>query len=141
MAKDLYRILELTDSATESEIESAYRRLAADCCPENGHTDQTSAERYRQLTDAYGILSDMDRRAAYDIQGKSQRKRIGSSSSKGSAVIRAREILNRIFLCGAAVTTILFLLYLSGNTPVPFYIVCGISLCIKLAEYIMRLIQ
>ena len=142
MARDYYSILGLDESATESEIESAYKRLSAGCSPENGHTDSESKKIYDSITEAYQVLSDMDRRAAYDIRGEvSGIKRRKGSAAATSPVIKAREILNKVFLCGAAVSAILFVIYLTGYSPLPFYIVCGISLFLKVTEYLLRLIQ
>ena len=144
MAKELYTRLGLDEDATESQIEEAYKRLSADCDPQNGNVDAASSEHYKYLTEAYYILADMDRRALYDIKGDKgvkRKKRTGSKDSEQSPIIKAREILNRIFLCGAAVSAVLFALHLSGNSATPFYYVCGISLFIKIAEYLLRLIQ
>lgn len=151
MTKELYSRLGLTETASEKEIEEAFRTLATQCGPDSGRDDRDSALRYAGIEEAYRVLSDMDSRAAYDITGEIRRSKSGVSGIKGrrgsgkcaaaSPLIRAREILNSVFLVGAAVTTILFILYLTGSSPMPFYIVCGISLCIKLAEYLLRLIQ
>ncbi|MCQ2126178.1 MAG: J domain-containing protein [Bacteroidaceae bacterium] len=143
MAKELYSRLGLDENATESEIRSAYERLSSACSSGNGLTDAGSTERYRLLTEAYEVLSDMDRRAAYDICGKDrkQRNRKRTAGNGPSSMVRARSILNTVFLCGAVISTVLFVTYLSGSNPMPFYIACGISLVIKIAEYIIRLIQ
>ncbi|MCQ2066110.1 MAG: J domain-containing protein [Bacteroidaceae bacterium] len=143
MSRELYSRLGLTESATEREIGEAFRRLASECSPESGHSDAASEKRYQYLLEAYQVLSDMDRRASYDIRGDKTgiRRRTGSGSSEVSGIIRARILLNNIFLCGAAVSAVLFVTYICGCSPVPFYIVGCISLCIKIAEYIMRLIQ
>lgn len=63
MAKnELYARLGLSETASDKEIQDAYQRLVADC-------DSTS-ERYSYLTEAYDILSDVEKRAYYDIRGK-----------------------------------------------------------------------
>lgn len=144
MAKELYSRLGLTETASEKDIETAFRTLAAECGPDSGHDDRESAMKYARIEEAYRILSDMDSRAAYDIGGDVRikgRKGSGRHNTVLSPVIRTREILNSVFLCGAAITTVLFVIYLTGSSPVPFYIACGISLCIKLVEYLLRLIQ
>lgn len=143
MTKELYSRLGLTETASEKDIEAAFRTLADECGPDSGHDDRESAMKYARIEEAYRILSDMDSRAAYDIKGDVRIKgRKGSGRHTAvSPVIRTREILNNVFLCGAAITTVLFIIYLTGSSPVPFYIACGISLCIKLVEYLLRLIQ
>lgn len=132
--KELYTILGVDPSATDAEIRSAYEHLIADT-PEG-----TPA--HNRITEAYRILSDMDSRAAYDVTGKVRsgikRKRCSSDSGK---IEKARYALNTLFLAGAAITTVLFILQWSGALgTVPFYIACGISMLLKIAEYILRLI-
>ena len=143
MTKDLYTYLGLTDSASEKEIEDAYQALSGQFGPESGNTDAASQEKFKKISEAYFVLSDMNRRAEYDIRGKVSRK--GSMNNKsaagGMSLQKAREIINRIFLCGAAASAILFVTYMSGGSPVPFYYVCGASLLLKITEYILRLVQ
>lgn len=139
MAKELYDRLGVSETASQKEIESAYRALSADC-------DASDEKRQAELREAYEVLSDLDRRANYDIRGQKTsgiRRRHGGTDTKAGTptVIRARVLLNRIFLCGAAASAILFVCYLSGASPVPFYWVCGASLLIKISEYLLRLIQ
>jgi len=133
-AKELYNVLGVDESASDAEIKSAYERLIAD--------NPEGTPLHSRIVEAYSVLSDMDRRAAYDITGKVRksavRKHRDGSSNKTE---NARYALNTLFLAGAAVTTILFILQLSGAIgTLPFYIACGISLLIKIAEYILRLI-
>lgn len=132
--KDLYAILEVDRTATDAEIKSAYERLIAD-------TPQDSAD-YSRIVEAYTILSDIDSRARYDVTGKVDRNgRRKHRTSYSNGTEKARYILNTLFLAGAAVTTVLFILQLSGTIgTLPFYITCGISLLIKVSEYILRLV-
>lgn len=143
MTKELYTRLGLSETASANEIEEAYKALSAGCSPDNGHTDASSKARYESLSEAYRILSDLNSRAEYDIRGKIRREgRKGSGKAiQATPIYKAREIINRIFLCGAAVSVVLFVIYKTGGSPVPFLCVCGISLTLKIAEYIMRLIQ
>lgn len=132
--KELYSILDIDESASETQIRSAYERLIKET-PEGSPA-------YSRIVEAYTILSDIDRRAVYDITGKidkagKRKRRTGNTDRKE----KVRYTLNTLFLAGAAVTTILFILQWSGAIgTTPFYCVCGLSLLIKLAEYIIRLI-
>lgn len=133
MARSLYDILGVSEIASEKEISDAFVALTQDLSQDDA--------RYIELRNAYDVLIDMDRRARYDIQGKStikRRSRRGSSSSAG--IQKARYILNTVFLAAAAVTTILFLLQWTGFSTTPFYISCIFAIVIKVAEYILRLI-
>lgn len=128
--KELYDILGVDETASDSQIKEAYNRLIAE------NPDDA------RITEAYTVLSDMDSRAAYDVTGKirtapRRKPRAGNSDN----IQKARYALNTLFLAGAAVTTILFILQWSGSLgSTPFYIACVISLIIKVAEYILRLI-
>lgn len=132
--KELYKVLGVDESASDAEIKSAYERLIAQ--------NPEGTPLYSSIVEAYTVLSDMDRRAAYDITGKIRRSGVRKhrdGSSGGTE--KVRYALNTLFLAGAAVTTVLFILQFSGAIGVlPFYIACGISLLIKIAEYILRLI-
>ena len=68
--KDYYEVLGVSRNATDVELKSAYRKLAMqhhpDRNPEN-HADAT--ERFKEITEAYTILSDGQKRAAYDRYG------------------------------------------------------------------------
>ena len=134
MVKDdrLYRLLEVDESASDSEIAAAFERLKAQY-PE---TDPHRA----QIEYAYSVLSDISKRAEYDITGKTGSKTRRSRGGSNRNLDKARSILNTVFLLGAAVTAVLFLLQFSGYSTTPFYWACGISLVIKLTEYILRLI-
>lgn len=132
--KELYSILGVDETASDAEIRSAYEHLIAD------HPEGTPE--YVSITNAYSILSDMDKRAMYDVTGKVKGNiRRSSSSGRGDKIQKARSILNTLFLAGAAVTTVCFILQWSGAMgTTPFYWTCGISLLLKIAEYILRLI-
>lgn len=63
---DLYSILGVQKNADAASIKSAYRKLAKELHPDRHPDDAKSAERFRQVTAAYDILSDKDKRAQYD---------------------------------------------------------------------------
>ena len=70
MAKrDYYQVLELTRSATEAEIKKAYRRLAMKLHPDRNQQDQATEEKFKEAKEAYEVLCDAQKRAAYDQFG------------------------------------------------------------------------
>jgi molecular chaperone DnaJ len=71
MAKrDYYEILGVSRGATEQELKSAYRKLALQYHPDrNPDNHHESTEKFKELTEAYQVLSDSDKRAAYDRFG------------------------------------------------------------------------
>ena len=70
MAKrDYYEVLELSRTATEAEIKKAYRRLAMKHHPDRNPDDDGSEGKFKEAKEAYEILSDAQKRAAYDQFG------------------------------------------------------------------------
>jgi DnaJ-class molecular chaperone len=66
MAMDLYQRLGVKRGATEAEIKKAYRSLAKQLHPDRNKDNPKAAERFSQITHAYDLLSDKDKRARYD---------------------------------------------------------------------------
>jgi DnaJ-class molecular chaperone len=66
MALDLYQRLGLKRGASEAEIKKAYRSLAKQLHPDRNKDNPKAAERFAQVTAAYDLLSDKDKRAKYD---------------------------------------------------------------------------
>ncbi len=67
--RDYYEILEITKTATEVEIKAAYRKLAIKHHPDKNPGDHTAEEKFKEAAEAYSILSDAQKRAAYDRFG------------------------------------------------------------------------
>ena len=66
MALDLYQRLGLKRSASEAEIKKAYRSLAKQLHPDRNKDNPNAAKRFGEITHAYDLLSDKDKRARYD---------------------------------------------------------------------------
>ncbi|MBR3501902.1 MAG: J domain-containing protein [Alphaproteobacteria bacterium] len=66
MADDLYRILGVNKNASESEIKSAYRKLARKYHPDLNKDDKNAAEKFKQVSNAYDILGNEEKRKKYD---------------------------------------------------------------------------
>ena len=66
--RDYYEVLEISRSATQAEIKKAYRRLARKYHPDVS-TEPDAAERFKEVQRAYEVLSDEQKRAAYDQFG------------------------------------------------------------------------
>lgn len=67
--RDLYEILGVSRVAGSDEIKSAYRAKAKECHPDVAHSDPDSEHKFKELTFAYEVLSDHERRRAYDALG------------------------------------------------------------------------
>jgi molecular chaperone DnaJ len=69
VARDYYEILGVARTASDAEMKKAFRQAAMQCHPDR-HPGNTEAEnRFKELNEAYGVLSDPDRRAHYDRFG------------------------------------------------------------------------
>ena len=66
MALDLYQRLGLKRGASEAEIKKAYRSLAKQLHPDRNQDNPNAAKRFAEVTHAYDLLSDKDKRAQYD---------------------------------------------------------------------------
>ena len=66
---DYYEVLGVSREATDQELKSAYRKLAMQHHPDRNPGDHTAEERFKEASEAYQVLSDADKRAAYDRYG------------------------------------------------------------------------
>ena len=67
---DYYEVLEVSRTASEEEIKKAYRRLAMRWHPDRNNGSKESEEKFKDLMEAYEVLRDPEKRAAYDRYGE-----------------------------------------------------------------------
>src|SRR4051812_9424320 len=66
MAADPYTVLGVARGASEADIKKAYRKLAKELHPDRNRDNPKSPERFAQVTAAYDLLTDKDKRAQFD---------------------------------------------------------------------------
>ncbi|HOV93168.1 MAG TPA: DnaJ C-terminal domain-containing protein [Candidatus Kapabacteria bacterium] len=82
--KDYYKILGVSKNATIDEIKAAYKELAKKYHPDKNKQDPKAEEKFKEINEAYQVLSDKEKRAKYDNLGSewnSYQSRGGSSES------------------------------------------------------------
>jgi len=67
--RDYYEVLGVSRDASDQEIKSAFRRLARELHPDLNPNDPTAEERFKEVAEAYEVLSDSGQRARYDRFG------------------------------------------------------------------------
>jgi molecular chaperone DnaJ len=67
---DFYSVLEIARGASDDEIKSAYRKLAMKYHPDRNNGSKDAEEKFKQITEAYDVLRDPNKRAAYDRFGE-----------------------------------------------------------------------
>jgi molecular chaperone DnaJ len=83
--RDYYEVLEVTRSATGEEIKRSYRKLAVKFHPDKNPGDHTAEEKFKELGEAYDVLSDEQKRAAYDRFGHAAFAQGGPGARGGGA--------------------------------------------------------
>src|SRR6516164_7852962 len=69
MARDLYDTLGIARNASQEEIKKAYRKLARQYHPDRNPGDKQAEVRFKEIQDAYDVLSDKNKRAQFDRFG------------------------------------------------------------------------
>src|ERR671928_2187755 len=78
--KDYYAVIGVPASATQDEIKKQYRKLAAKHHPDKNPNDPKAAERFKEISEAYQVLGDAEKRKQYDDM-----RRLGAFGGFGGA--------------------------------------------------------
>ena len=92
--RDYYEVLGCAKTASDKELKSAYRKLAMDYHPDRNPDNPEAEAKFKELNEAYSILSDGDKRAAYDRMGHSA---FGQGGAGGGGFQDFNDIFSQIF--------------------------------------------
>ena len=84
MAKDFYKILGVTKTATADDLKKAYRKLAMQYHPDKNPGDKTAEQKFREISEAYDVLRDDQKRSAYDRYGSDVFEQGGFNPNSGA---------------------------------------------------------
>src|SRR5215213_7649526 len=97
--RDYYEILSITRDASEEDIKRAYRKLAVQFHPDKNPDDAGAEEKFKELGEAYDVLMDPDKRAAYDRFGHAAFAQ-GGAGFGGGGFHDPFEIFREVFAGG-----------------------------------------
>jgi len=92
LIKDYYKILEVTPVATYAEIKKSYRRLALQYHPDKNFGNQLYEAKFREIQEAYSVLSDLKQREEYNYRRKTEAQ---AEKKKATPPVTPQTILNQ----------------------------------------------
>ncbi|PYT25754.1 MAG: molecular chaperone DnaJ [Acidobacteria bacterium] len=98
--RDYYEVLGLTREADDQQIKSAYRKLALQFHPDRNPDNKESEEKFKEAAEAYSVLSDPQKRAAYDRFGLQGVQSMGGAGSFDPSAFDLSDILGDFFGLG-----------------------------------------
>jgi molecular chaperone DnaJ len=93
MKQDFYVVLGVQRDASEADIKKAYRKLAMECHPDRNNGDKAAEEKFKLVSEAYEVLRDPEKRAAYDRYGTAGVRGQGGAGGFSSAHFDLSEAL------------------------------------------------
>ncbi|TMC14972.1 MAG: J domain-containing protein [Chloroflexi bacterium] len=81
--KDYYKILNISREATADEIKKAFRKLARKYHPDVNPGNKKAEEKFKEINEAYEVLSDPDKRRKYDTLGPNWQEQFGTPFGAG----------------------------------------------------------
>ena len=93
MTKDLYGILGVDKNVDDSTLKKTYRKLSKKYHPDVNPNDPTAEEKFKEISHAYNILSEKDKRQNYDMYGSTD----GQSHPFGGGNMNMDYIINSFF--------------------------------------------
>ena len=82
--RDYYEVLGVSRSATDEELKKAYRQLARKYHPDLHPDDPTCEDKFKEITEAYEVLSNQEKRQMYDQYGHAAFENGGMGGDPGA---------------------------------------------------------
>ena len=95
--RDYYEVLGVERSVGEEEIKKAYRKLAVKYHPDKNPGDKTAEEKFKELGEAYEVLCDAQKRAAYDQYGHAAFDRRAAGFGRAGGFHDPFEVFREVF--------------------------------------------
>src|ERR671917_1893250 len=94
---DFYAVLGVQRNASDEEVKKAYRKLAMTYHPDRNGGSKDAEERFKEITEAYDVLRDPQKRAAYDRYGEAGLRGTGAGGFHHVDLSEALSIFMRDF--------------------------------------------
>ena len=95
---NLYKVLEVSESATYEEIRKSYRKLARKYHPDSNPGNKEAEEKFKQISEAYEVLGDEDKRKKYDTERMQKAKGPATQNvNKGQPKFSREDIFSSFF--------------------------------------------
>lgn len=95
--RDYYEVLQIARDSDSAAIKKSYRNLAMKYHPDRNKGDKIAEERFKELGEAYSVLSDVNKRQAYDQYGHAGTDLGGDTGSYGTSYSSFSDIFGDIF--------------------------------------------
>ena len=91
--RDFYEVLGIKKGASQSEIKKAYRKMAKKYHPDTNAGDEAAAEKFKEVSEAYSVLNDPEKKKLYDQFGHAAFDGTGQPGGSYGAGLAEQEAL------------------------------------------------
>ena len=95
--RDYYEVLGVSRSASGTELKKAFKKLAMKYHPDRNPDDPSANEKFKEAAEAYEVLSDSEKKSAYDQFGHAGVQGMGGGSGAGFQDFNFGDIFGDIF--------------------------------------------